>query len=232
MFPEVSGNIPLVIDENREAARRFYAEAMAQRGVSRAAIAQQASVDPKTLRAFLSGERWPQQETRSALCLAVGWPADELDYIEYSGVRRDAPASVTPLRPAQIRPTRDAINEVAVRLRPGEDGGGSYIIGKSLGESADGSTESRLELRFWPGEGRKIAAIDLIGVVGDAHRAALHFVVADVEDETTAGGDGNADDTRGSAPTSAADSELSAAPDELPAAAKEGVIEESGEFNT
>lgn len=44
------------------------------------------------------------------------------------------------------------------------------------------------------------------------------------------GGDGNGEDR--AAPMTAADSELSAADDELPAAAKEGVIEESGEFNT
>lgn len=48
--------------------------------------------------------------------------------------------------------------------------------------------------------------------------------------ENLMGGDGNGEDSP--APMTAAGSELSAAPDELPAAAKEGVIEEPGEFNT
>lgn len=75
-------------NDNQDAAREFVRHAMSQGGLSRSALARDAGIDPKTLRGFLDGGRWPQQESRSAISKALGWSADEIDHIEQTGVHR------------------------------------------------------------------------------------------------------------------------------------------------
>lgn len=43
-------------------------------GLSQLMLAQNAGVDPKTLRGIEQGARWPQGKTRKAIELALGWP--------------------------------------------------------------------------------------------------------------------------------------------------------------
>lgn len=93
MFPEVSGNIAVVDDNNREAARRLVSQEMTLLGLSRARLAAVAKIDPKTLRSFFIGERWPQSDTRSAISTALGWPADEIDHSELSAAPDELPAA-------------------------------------------------------------------------------------------------------------------------------------------
>lgn len=97
--------------------------------------------------------------------------------------------------------------------------GARYFQAVSL--SGPDAGDTRVELNFWPGRGNRVNAMGLIQSATDIHKKLVEFVIE--------GGDGNEGST---APNTAADSELSAAPDELPAAAKEGLIEEPGEFNT
>lgn len=82
MFPKVSGNIPPMSEEGQRAAREFVAEELRRRpDLNRATLARTAGVDPKTLRAFLAGKRWPQGDKRKALSKALGWEPDEIDRI-------------------------------------------------------------------------------------------------------------------------------------------------------
>jgi hypothetical protein len=88
MFLNVPGNICCMSESGREAARRAVAFQMQSKSLSRAALAAEAKVDPKTLRSFLDGERWPQSKTRADISVAIGWLPDEIDYIARNGRRR------------------------------------------------------------------------------------------------------------------------------------------------
>jgi hypothetical protein len=51
---------------------------MAERMLGRSALARRAEVDPKTLRALLTGERWPRVTVRARIEAALGWPSGEI----------------------------------------------------------------------------------------------------------------------------------------------------------
>ncbi len=52
-----------------------------ERGLSQLALAQEASVDPKTLRSLENGVRWPRGKSRSAIEHALQWPTGALESI-------------------------------------------------------------------------------------------------------------------------------------------------------
>lgn len=196
MFLVYSGNVLLMEDANRELARKMLAEEMAFLGMNKAGLAAKAEVDPKTLRSFFRGVRWPQADKRRAISVAVGWPPDEIDHIVANGKRSQGPR----------RPT-EAIDEARARVVA------RYTEAMRLAEIVE--LDPRRLFR---------ATDDFIGAAQALWSQALE-VLNDMEE----GGDGN---VAGSTASIAADTDVSAADDELQAAAKRGEIEEPGEFNT
>lgn len=93
--------------------------------------------------------------------------------------------------PSQIRPDRDGIVSVYVSAERDADGVVS-VSAVSEGVSDADSTESRMELRYWPGAGRTVSASELAPIVGNAHRAALRATEPDQQSRRE-GGDGDGD---------------------------------------
>lgn len=64
-------------DQMTRAGRAVEAR-MAERLLGRTALARRAQIDPKTLRALLTGSRWPRVAVRARIESALGWPAGEI----------------------------------------------------------------------------------------------------------------------------------------------------------
>lgn len=77
---------------------------MRELGLSVTDLARNAKVDPTTVRAFLSGRRWPQSRTREKLARALGW--------QLGDAMRQAVVATEWL--AQV-PTRDLVKELCRR---------------------------------------------------------------------------------------------------------------------
>lgn len=89
LFLSASGNMALMEEQEGEAgARRVVEKRMRTTGVSRTDLAKLTNLDPKTIRAFLDGSRWPQAESRRKIAAALGWLPDEIDHIVETGVHR------------------------------------------------------------------------------------------------------------------------------------------------
>lgn len=66
-------------NDGRVAARKLAKRMMATARMNDADLARDAKVDPKTVRAFLNGERWPQRSQRAKMATVLGLEADGLD---------------------------------------------------------------------------------------------------------------------------------------------------------
>lgn len=66
-------------DSGKKKAGDYLAAQTARLGWSPARLAEEADVDPQTVRDFLDGKRWPQTKTRSALERAVGIATGDLE---------------------------------------------------------------------------------------------------------------------------------------------------------
>lgn len=69
----------MVTPSERMRAGRAVEVRMAERLLTRSIVARRAQVDPKTLAALITGERWPRVGTRARIERALGWPAGEID---------------------------------------------------------------------------------------------------------------------------------------------------------
>lgn len=78
--------------------------------MDRAALARTAGVDPKTLRAFEEGERWPRDQSRTRIESALKWPAGILEKLR-RGEKFPVRVDVEYLR--RPRPPRDLEAELA-----------------------------------------------------------------------------------------------------------------------
>lgn len=67
-----------VTPEQRGRAARALTERMEGRGLTTAVVAQDAEIDPKTVRALASGSSWATVAVRTRIEAAVDWPTGEL----------------------------------------------------------------------------------------------------------------------------------------------------------
>lgn len=75
-------------DEGRAAARKMVETEMAKKGISRTELAKLTDLDPKTVRAFLDGTRWPLLASLRKISSALGWLPDEIEHMVESGEHR------------------------------------------------------------------------------------------------------------------------------------------------
>lgn len=64
--------------EERERAGRVITDRITELGSTVTHIAHKAGLDPRTLRAVISGQRWPRDETRARINAALDWPEGEV----------------------------------------------------------------------------------------------------------------------------------------------------------
>lgn len=64
--------------EDRSRAGRAVAERITELHTTPAAVARKAGVSANTVRALVSGKRWPHQHTRERIALALGWRPGDL----------------------------------------------------------------------------------------------------------------------------------------------------------
>jgi transcriptional regulator with XRE-family HTH domain len=81
----------MVLTHGRAAAAEYAAQAAARAGLSAAAVAQRANVDPGTVRDFLAGERWPWTSSRARIEKALDLKPGVLELIA-NGVQLDPDA--------------------------------------------------------------------------------------------------------------------------------------------
>lgn len=65
----------------RQAAGRTVHRARGEQGLSQAALAEKAGVDPATVSLLENGKGWPRVTKRAAIERALGWPTGRLDEI-------------------------------------------------------------------------------------------------------------------------------------------------------
>lgn len=65
-------------EQRRRRAGQAVATRIADLHTTAAAVARRAQVDPRTLRALIRGQRWPQQDVRDRINEALHWPPGEI----------------------------------------------------------------------------------------------------------------------------------------------------------
>lgn len=116
MFLDVPFMLMGMIQRSRADVGALVRHRMKERGLTQVALRKKSGVDPKTLKALLNGDRWPQEETRSRIEISLGWEfgsiQDLLDGREATVIR---PAGMTPV---VERESPDLISEDGVRELP------------------------------------------------------------------------------------------------------------------
>lgn len=69
---------PLITPEGKRRAGLVVAERIELLGRTSGIVARDCGVDPKTLRTFMSGRRWPRVDVRNAIEDALSWPRGEI----------------------------------------------------------------------------------------------------------------------------------------------------------
>jgi transcriptional regulator with XRE-family HTH domain len=64
--------------EERRRAGGAVAERMKELGLTAPRLAEKARVDPTTVRALITGTRWPRDDTRERITAALDWPPEEI----------------------------------------------------------------------------------------------------------------------------------------------------------
>lgn len=75
--------------EQRRRAATFTARRMREASWTSAALARSARIDPRTLRAFLKGERWPRLDVRQSIEGALGLSPGALVAVAVDGGEMD-----------------------------------------------------------------------------------------------------------------------------------------------
>lgn len=88
---------------------------MKQCGLTARRLRAAANVDPKTLRGLLDGSRWPQEDTRLKIEMALDWEAGSIEDIHEG--RSPTPIESKPASPLKIVSDDDLLAELAERLR-------------------------------------------------------------------------------------------------------------------
>lgn len=116
MFLGVPFMLVGVMKRSRAAVGVLVRQRMKELGLTEAALRKKSGVDPKTLKALLHGDRWPQEETRSRIEISLGWEFGSIqDLLDGRDVTVIRPAGMTPVLEHE---SPDFISEDDIRELP------------------------------------------------------------------------------------------------------------------